>query len=158
MWTGIGLCVAGAAGLVVGGVLDVDAADPWASVAGGAAGLVGLALTIYALFSGASGGSGTPHASVTASGARSVAAGGSIGAVATGDGVQAVAPPTTVPGSAPPSGGRPVTASGERSVAAAWGHRFGVDGRRLSGSYGVARYTIGSGGHSLVAAVGKRNG
>ncbi|MDQ1047322.1 hypothetical protein [Streptomyces sp. V4I2] len=114
MWTGIGLCVAGAAGLVAGGVLDVDAADPWASVAGGAAGLVGLALTIYAVFSG---GSGSPHASVTVSGARSVAAGGSIGAVATGDGVQAVAP-TAVPGSAPPAGGRPVTASGERSVAA----------------------------------------
>jgi hypothetical protein len=114
MWTGIGLCVAGAAGLVVGGVLDVDAADPWASVAGGATGLVGLALTIYALFSGASGASS--GASVTASGARSVAAGGSIGAVATGNGVQAAAP-TATPGSAPPSGGT-VTASGERSVAA----------------------------------------
>lgn len=32
--TGVGLCVAGAVGLIVGGVLNVDAADPLASVAG----------------------------------------------------------------------------------------------------------------------------
>jgi hypothetical protein len=49
VWTGIGLFVAGAVGLVVGGLLDVDAADPWASVAGGTAGLLGLALTVKAI-------------------------------------------------------------------------------------------------------------
>ncbi|MEU0411285.1 hypothetical protein ABZ307_26170 [Streptomyces griseorubiginosus] len=112
VWTGVGLCVAGAVGLVVGGVLDVDAADPWASVAGGAAGLIGLAVTLYALLAPAAG------ATVTAGGARSVAAGGNIGSVTTGDGSTA---PTSagLPGpspSRPPTG--PVTASGERSVAA----------------------------------------
>lgn len=110
MWTGIGLCVVGAVGLVVGGVLDVGAADPWASVAGGAAGLAGLAVTLYAFL-----GPG-PTGGVTASGTRSVAAGGDIGSVATGDGT-AVAPPPTMPASTrPPTGS--VTASGERSVAA----------------------------------------
>ncbi|GGX12886.1 hypothetical protein GCM10010383_48600 [Streptomyces lomondensis] len=119
MWTGIGLCAAGALGLVVGGVLDVEAADPWASVAGGAAGLVGLALTIHALFSGRGG--GTPGASsVTANGARSVAAGGSIGTVATGDGASVPPPasPPAPPAAAPRPAGGSVTASGDRSVAA----------------------------------------
>ena len=117
VWTGIGLCVAGAVGLVVGGVLDVDAADPWASVAGGAAGLVGLAVTLYALLGPASAPASVPTASVTASGARSVAAGGSIGAVATGDRASA-APPPAMPASPTPPANGPVTASGERSVAA----------------------------------------
>lgn len=80
VWTGIGLCVAGAVGLVVGGVLDVDAADPWGSVAGGAAGLIGLAVTLYAFL-----GPAPTAAAVTASGTRSVAVGGGIGAVSTGD-------------------------------------------------------------------------
>ncbi|WP_406475242.1 hypothetical protein [Streptomyces sp. NBC_01615] len=110
MWTGIGLCVVGAAGLVVGGVLDVEAADPWASVAGGVAALVGLALTIYALFT-------QPAApSVTAGGERSIAAGGNIGSAATGNGTTAASPPPMTP-STPPTGGT-VTASGDRSVAA----------------------------------------
>lgn len=117
MWSGIGLCVAGAAGLVVGGVLDVDAADPWASVAGGAAGLVGLALTVHALFSG---GGGT--SAVTAGGARSVAAGGSIGVAVTGDGAAVPAPPAPpAPAPAPPAPtprAGDVTASGDRSIAA----------------------------------------
>lgn len=111
VWSGVGLCVAGAAGLLVGGVLDVDAADPWASVAGGAAGLIGLAVTLYAFL-----GPAPAAPAVTASGARSVAAGGGIGAVATGDGA-AVAPPPTMP-SSPGRATGPVTASGERSVAA----------------------------------------
>ncbi len=116
MWAGIGLCVAGAVGLIVGAILDVDAADPWASVAGGAAALIGLALPLYAYF-------GQPRAaapsrrSVQASGDRSVAAGGSIGSVSTGNGVSAPPPPTLpAPTSLPPSGN--VTASGDRSVAA----------------------------------------
>ncbi|MFF8357163.1 hypothetical protein ACF063_27365 [Streptomyces chartreusis] len=117
VWTGVGLCVAGAVGLIVGGVLNVDAADPWASVAGGAAGLIGLAVTLYALLGPASATPPTPTPSVTASGARSVAAGGGIGSVATGDGATAGPPPTTpAPPSRPANG--PVTASGERSVAA----------------------------------------
>ncbi|MEU7662242.1 hypothetical protein [Streptomyces lincolnensis] len=111
VWTGVGLCVAGAVGLVVGGLLDVDAADPWASVAGGTAGLLGLALTVYALFAPA------PTAAVTASGTRSVAAGGGIGSAVTGDGAS-LAPPATMPTSTPPPASGPVTASGERSVAA----------------------------------------
>ncbi|WP_406168861.1 hypothetical protein OIE52_27990 [Streptomyces canus] len=115
VWTGVGLCVAGAVGLVVGGVLDVDAADPWASVAGGAAGLIGLAVTLYAFLGP---GPGPGAAAVTAGGARSVAAGGSIGSVATGDGASVI-PRPTMPSSSPsrPASG-PVTASGERSVAA----------------------------------------
>ncbi|MFD9982838.1 hypothetical protein ACFWZJ_20935 [Streptomyces massasporeus] len=135
MWTGIGLCAAGALGLVVGGVLDVDAADPWASVAGGVAGLIGLALTIYALFAQRSD-DGTPAIStVTASGTRSVAAGGSITTVSTGDGptvTSTPAPPANAGSPAPtisanstsaphpptPPQPRTVTASGERSIAA----------------------------------------
>ncbi|MEU1253364.1 hypothetical protein [Streptomyces chartreusis] len=93
--------------------LNVDAADPWASVAGGAAGLIGLAVTLYALLGPAS----ATAPSVTASGARSVAAGGSIGSATTGDGTTTgPPPPTPTPPSRPASG--PVTASGERSVAA----------------------------------------
>ncbi|MFC5214414.1 hypothetical protein [Streptomyces coerulescens] len=113
VWTGVGLCVAGAVGLIVGGVLNVDAADPWASVAGGAAGLIGLAVTLYALLGAAP----ASASSVTASGARSVAAGGSIGTVATGDGATAGPPPTMPASPSRPTSG-PVTASGERSVAA----------------------------------------
>ncbi|WP_369234343.1 hypothetical protein AB5J56_21305 [Streptomyces sp. R21] len=112
MWTGIGLCVAGAVGLVVGAVLDVEAADPWASVAGSVAGLVGLALTLYAFLSRP----GAPASAVTASGERSIAAGGNIGSAATGNGTTA-APSPTMPASTPPPGGT-VTASGNRSVAA----------------------------------------
>ena len=112
MWTGIGLCVAGAVGLVVGGVLDVDAADPWASVAGGAAGLVGLALAVHGFFGG------SPEVpSVTAGGARSIAAGGNIGSASTGDGVTPGAASPPGPSSGAPQARR-VTASGERSIAA----------------------------------------
>ncbi|MEV5314492.1 hypothetical protein [Streptomyces sp. NPDC052610] len=121
MWTGIGLCVLGAVGLVVGAVVDVEGADPWASVAGGVAGLLGLAVTVFALVRGTS----ASGADVTASGARSVAAGRDIGFVSTGDNntlnpAAAPAPP------APPAPAGPVdepqvrnvTASGDRSIAA----------------------------------------
>ncbi|MGW5467355.1 hypothetical protein [Streptomyces chartreusis] len=94
-------------------MLNVDAADPWASVAGGAAGLIGLAVTLYALL----GPDRAQAAGVTASGARSVAAGGGIGSVATGDGATAGPPPTMPASPSRPASG-PVTASGERSVAA----------------------------------------
>lgn len=119
MWVGIGLCAAGAVGLLVGGVLNVDAANPWASIAGGAAGLVGLALTLYAVFGGATGtgGSMAPSGStVTSSGVRSVAAGGSVGTVSTGDGGTVPASPDVPPNGT--SGPRNVTASGDRSIAA----------------------------------------
>ncbi|MFF7793016.1 hypothetical protein [Streptomyces sp. NPDC007991] len=120
MWTGIGLCAAGAVGLVVGAVLDVEAADPWASVAGGAAALIGLALALYAGFQGQSGTSG--GTTVQASGVRSVAAGGNIGTVSTGDGpgTPAPAPPAnpSPPPTPTPAQPRNVTASGERSIAA----------------------------------------
>lgn len=118
MWTGIGLCAAGAAGLVVGAVLDVEAADPWASVAGGVAALIGLALAVYAGFQGSAGTSG--GTAVNASGTRSVAAGGNIGTVSTGDGPAAPAPaPPANPSPSPaPAQPRNVTASGERSIAA----------------------------------------
>ncbi|MFJ2828975.1 hypothetical protein ACIPC1_15575 [Streptomyces sp. NPDC087263] len=115
LWTGIGLCAAGAVGLVVGGLLDVDAADPWASVAGGAAGLVGLALTLYVLVMPSSAPAASTS-SVTAGGERSVAAGGSIGSATTGNGTAAATPPA-MPGP-PPAPGGTVTASGERSVSA----------------------------------------
>lgn len=112
--TGIGLCGAGAVAHVGGAVVDVEAADPWASVAGGVAGLVGLALVIHGLLGQRSTGAAT---GVTAGGDRSVAAGGSIGSVATGDGMSAATPPS-MPTSAPRPANGPVTASGERSVAA----------------------------------------
>ncbi|MEV0172693.1 hypothetical protein AB0I00_16445 [Streptomyces sp. NPDC050803] len=121
MWTGIGLCVAGAAGLVVGAALDVEGADPWASVAGGVAGLLGLAVTVYALFRPAPPpvpGPASTGGAVNASGPRSIAAGGSIGTAVTGDGATA-GPPPTMPASPPPRPANgPVTASGDRSIAA----------------------------------------
>ncbi|MHC3471569.1 hypothetical protein ACYF6T_23140 [Streptomyces sp. 7R007] len=114
-WTGTGLCLAGAAGLVVGGLLDVGAADPWASVAGGAAGLVGLALTFYALMAGPA--APAPAAvTVSAGGERSIAAGGDIGTAVTGNGVTAAPAPAPPANPTPPA--RDVTASGERSIAA----------------------------------------
>ena len=114
MYTGIGLCAAGAVGLVVGAIIDVDAADPWASVGGGAAGLLGLALTLYTYFASSDSPSGT---TVSAAGERSIAAGGSIGFAATGDGatVAAVPPPTTSTTRRPSTGG--ATAAGDRSIA-----------------------------------------
>ncbi|MER6348221.1 hypothetical protein ACWC10_20110 [Streptomyces sp. NPDC001595] len=119
MWTGLGLCVLGAVGLVVGAVVDVEGADPWASVAGGVAGLLGLAVAVFAFTRDASAPAGP---SVTASGARAVAAGRDIGSVSTGDNdtltpPNAPAPPApTGAGDEPPA--RNVTASGDRSVAA----------------------------------------
>ncbi|WP_223188542.1 hypothetical protein [Streptomyces sp. TRM68416] len=122
MWAGIGLCAAGAAGLVVGAVLDVEGADPWASAAGGVAGLLGLAVTVYALLRPAPSPAPVPGpaptcGAVNAGGTRSIAAGGNIGSASTGDGAIAGPPPTLpAPPSRPANG--PVTASGDRSIAA----------------------------------------
>jgi hypothetical protein len=119
MWTGIGLCVLGAVGLVVGAVVDVDGADPWASVAGGVAGLLGLAVTVFAFTRGASSSAGS---GVTATGARAVAAGRDIGFASTGD--NNTATPSNAPAPPAPAGpadepqARNVTASGDRSIAA----------------------------------------
>ncbi|MGW0189693.1 hypothetical protein ACWDV7_28575 [Streptomyces sp. NPDC003362] len=126
MGTGIGLCVLGAVGLVVGAVVDVEGADPWASVAGGVAGLLGLAVTIFALTrgesasDGASGSGAPPRIDVSASGPGAVAAGRDIGFVSTGGGN--IAAPPSPPAPAAPAPGEPsarnVTASGDRSIAA----------------------------------------
>jgi hypothetical protein len=122
-WTDIGLCAAGAAGLVVGAVLDVDATDPWASVAGGVAALAGIALTLVAQLSTSAPPPAPPVApptdrGVTASGAGEIAAGGDIGAASTG-----AAPPPPPgdparPSAAPTPAAGGVTASGRGSIAA----------------------------------------
>ncbi|MFH9723762.1 hypothetical protein ACH4M4_12470 [Streptomyces sp. NPDC017254] len=126
--SGIGVATAGVVALLVVAFVDLGTADQIASVTGVVLALAGLGLSLWAQF-----GRGTA-ASVEASGARSVAAGGSIGAVVTGDGARTPAPPAAAPPASPPTGGTapssgaapsggtaptgPVTASGERSVAA----------------------------------------
>ncbi|WP_257234743.1 hypothetical protein [Streptomyces sp. JV178] len=113
MRTGVALCGLGAAALLVGGVLDVSAAEPWASVGGGAAGLVGLALTLYAALGPRAGASGSQ---VRAEGERSVVAAGNIGSVTTGDNPSPPAWSRMPPSSSAPAG--PVSASSDRLVAA----------------------------------------
>lgn len=115
MWLLAVLCGLAAVGLGVVAVLaDLDTAGQVASVAGSLSSLVGVALSCYALVRpSAVGGHG---AAVTAAGARSVAAGGSIGRVVTGDRVTLTAPPA-----APPAAGTSSSAQamGDRGVAAA---------------------------------------
>lgn len=112
LWAGVGVGVAGVVALVVVAVVDLGRADQIASVVGALLAAAGLGLSLWSRSS--AGGA------VTASGQRSVAAGGNIGSVVTGNGAQAPAPPVTPSPSAPPSAGPAgsVTASGERSVAA----------------------------------------
>lgn len=110
--------MAGAAGLLIGGVLEVKAADPWASVAGGITGLVGLAVTLYGVFGK---GTGQRSDAVLASGDRSIAAGGNISIATTGNGVRPAPGPPLVKPRATPKSARAsgsVTAEGERSIAA----------------------------------------
>ncbi|MEV6248251.1 hypothetical protein AB0M38_18930 [Streptomyces sp. NPDC051742] len=113
--SGIGIAGAGVVALLAVAVVDLGKADQIASVTGAVLAVAGLGLSLWAQFG--RGGRATP---VEASGTRSVAAGGGIGAVVTGDGVQA--PPAMPVPPAMPTGGPaatgPVTASGERSVAA----------------------------------------
>lgn len=118
MWLLAVLCGAAAVGLgVVAALADLDTAGQVASVAGSVASLVGVALSCYALVRpSAAGGHG---AAVTVSGARSVAAGGSIGRVVTGDRVTLTAPPAAPPTAAGTSGS--AQAMGDRGVAAAGG-------------------------------------
>ncbi|GGR64812.1 hypothetical protein GCM10010282_67290 [Streptomyces roseolus] len=113
MYAGIGLCAAGAVALVAGAVIDIEAADPWASVGGGAAGLLGIALALYAHFASSASPGGMV---VSAAGERSIAAGGSIGSAVTGDGATPAPAPAMPPTRHPATGG--VTAVGGRSVAA----------------------------------------
>ncbi|MDX2695709.1 hypothetical protein [Streptomyces ipomoeae] len=122
LWTGVGLCAAGVVGLVVGAVLDVDAADPWASVAGGVAALIGIALTLLAQL----GNSAPPPAppapgtGVNASGPGAIAAGGHIGTASTGGATSPPAAPSPIPAPSPapdPATGG-VNASGAGSIAA----------------------------------------
>ncbi|MFF2848243.1 hypothetical protein ACFVT5_18265 [Streptomyces sp. NPDC058001] len=119
MWTGVALCVAGAATLIVVAVVDLGKADQTASVTGGVVGLVGLALALYAQFGTAA----PPPApsGVDASGDGAIAAGGNIGVASTGGTTPPSATPPTPP--APPSGPpqqQPgnVSASGKGSIAA----------------------------------------
>jgi hypothetical protein len=118
LWTGVGLCVAGAVTLVVVAVVDVGKADQTASVIGGIVGLAGLALALYAQF-------GTAPAAaaqgVAAAGERSIAAGGNIGSASTGDAATPAPAPSPAPPALPAPGTlRPggVQASGDRSIAA----------------------------------------
>ncbi|MGW1926536.1 hypothetical protein ACWCQ0_47065, partial [Streptomyces massasporeus] len=115
----------GVVALLVVAFVDLGKADQIASVTGVVLAVAGLGLSLWAQF-----GHGGRAAPVEASGPRSVAAGGSIGTVVTGDGVRTPptppapqtppAPPTPPAGSAAAgtTAGGPVTASGERSVAA----------------------------------------
>ncbi|MFF2302025.1 hypothetical protein ACFVVP_05900 [Streptomyces sp. NPDC058128] len=133
--SGVGVAAVGVAALLVVAFVDLGTADQIASVTGVVLAVAGLGLSLWAQF-----GQSGRAAPVEASGTRSVAAGGSIGTVVTGDGVRTPptsstpqTPPTppasqTVPAQpappAPPTGGGPgpasgpVTASGDRSVAA----------------------------------------
>jgi hypothetical protein len=92
MWAGIVLSVAGAAALATVAAADLGTADPLASVAGGIGTLIGLALTVYALYRHPQVAPPAPQPTppvpgggAVASGDRSVAAGGDISNVTTGD-------------------------------------------------------------------------
>ncbi|MFG2545625.1 hypothetical protein ACGFOM_24615 [Streptomyces sp. NPDC048594] len=116
LWTGVGLCGAGAVTLVVVAFVDLGRADQAASVTGAIAGLAGLALALFGRFGGTSSPPLTPG--TTASGDGAIAAGGNIGTASTG-GTTAPPPPpspTPPPSSTPPNGG--VNASGRGSIAA----------------------------------------
>ncbi|QKW25481.1 hypothetical protein HUT11_04565 [Streptomyces seoulensis] len=117
VYAGVGLCGAGMVALIVGAVVDVNAAEPWASVGGGIASLAGIALALYAQFaqSAAPAASGTQ---VSADGERSIAAGGSIGAAMTGNGAAPASAPTPSAAPTPPPASGTVTAAGDRSIAA----------------------------------------
>ncbi|PZT70516.1 hypothetical protein DN402_16430 [Streptomyces sp. SW4] len=115
LWTGAGLCGAGAVTLVVVAATDLGRADQAASVTGAVAGLLGLALALFAQFGGASRAPAAPG--TTASGDGAIAAGGSIGTASTGGTTPPAAAPAPPSSSqAPPSGG--VSASGKGSIAA----------------------------------------
>lgn len=117
MWLLAVLCGLAAVGLgVVAAVADLDTAGQVASVAGSIAGLVGVALSCYTLVRPSA--AGSHGAATTAAGARSVAAGGSIGRAVTGDRVTLTTPPMP-PAVAGISGS--AQAMGERGVAAAGG-------------------------------------
>ncbi|MER7109394.1 hypothetical protein [Streptomyces sp. NPDC000229] len=105
LWVGAGLGALGVAALIAVAVADLGKADQIASVAGAVLALGGLGVALWGQFARPSGG-------VTASGERSVAAGGDIGSV----GPQAGPAPGMPPRGARANG--PVTASGNRSVAA----------------------------------------
>lgn len=97
---------------VTAAVVDLDTSAQLATVASAVGSLVMAALSGYVLLRPATSGSAAQAA--TAAGARSVAAGGSIGRAVTGDRVRLTAPP--VMPSAGTSG--PAHADGERSIAA----------------------------------------
>ncbi|MFI2352645.1 hypothetical protein ACH492_37805 [Streptomyces sp. NPDC019443] len=94
MWAGFVLCVAGAAALATAAA-DLGTVDPPVGVAGGIGTLIGLALTVHALYRHPQVAPPAPPApqptppvpggGAVASGHRSVAAGGGISNVTTGD-------------------------------------------------------------------------
>ncbi|MFB7590423.1 hypothetical protein [Streptomyces sp. NPDC056169] len=116
LWSGVGVSGVGVVALLLVAVADLGKADQIASVAGAVLALVGIGLSLWAQFGNR--GQAPVEGAVEASGARSVAAGGSVGAVVTGDGVQAPAAPPAMPAGGGPTVSGPVTASGDRSVAA----------------------------------------
>ncbi|MFD7323603.1 hypothetical protein ACFV9D_21310 [Streptomyces sp. NPDC059875] len=127
LWTGVGAGLAGIVALVVVAVVDLGKADQIASVVGVVLAAAGLGLSLWSRSAGAS--AVGSSCAVTASGERSVAAGGNIGSVTTGNGAQVPTPPAppapTTPTPTPPAPAMPsvpstgsVTASGDRSVAA----------------------------------------
>ncbi|MFF6840878.1 hypothetical protein ACFY8X_19090 [Streptomyces tanashiensis] len=122
LWSGIGVAALGVVGLVAVAVADLGKADQVASVVGAVLAAVGLGLSLWAQFGQRSGGAveptqAPPVVAVEATGARSVAVGGSVGTVVTGDRAQVPAAPPAMPSGGTTATG-PVTASGERSVAA----------------------------------------
>ncbi|MER6194889.1 hypothetical protein [Streptomyces cyaneofuscatus] len=117
VWLLAVLCGLAAVGLgVVAAIADLDTAGQVASVAGSIAGLAGVALSCYTLVRPSA--AGSHETAATAAGARSVAAGGSIGRAVTGDRVTLTTPPVP-PAVAGISGS--AQAMGERGVAAAGG-------------------------------------
>lgn len=109
-------------GLIAVAVLaDLNTAGQIAGIAGAVIGLLGVAVSVYALVQDSPRQSAT-GTEVTASGTRSVAASGSVGTAITGDQAQATPGGSApAPPSAPQGGlasGGAVQASGERSVAA----------------------------------------
>lgn len=137
-WSGAVVGAGIATGMILVAVLaDLDTAGQTAGIAGAIGTLAGLGVSVWALL---------PRPCVqptagpmtTASGERSVAAGGRIGVAMTGDQAQTVptGPGSTQPASPPspiPEGGT-VEASGDRSIAAGGDIGTAVTGDSINGS------------------------
>ncbi|MEU1185560.1 hypothetical protein ABZ464_49720 [Streptomyces sp. NPDC005820] len=116
VWLLVALFGLAAVGLgIVATVVDLDTSAQLATVAGSVGGFLGFALSGYALLRPPAAGSG--RIAATATGTRSVAAGGSIGRAVTGDRASLTAGPVTpaagTSGSAQANGERGIAAGGE---------------------------------------------